>query len=171
MLYSLFLLYVQIEVYQNVLKLSSLPCAFTMFFVTESSILDVARDCKYTYEGTQMSLQNVRSSHELSLLGKTNLLFINTWLLSLLLEIHNEAADEQCHDDTDFVIFVVETLEILGNECEVVFSCYKNVYVNSFSPRTVKFWNSLPIECIPLTYDLSGFKSRTSRHLLTVGSF
>ena len=95
MLYSLFLLYVQIEVYQNVLKLSSLPCAFTMFFVTESSILDVARDCKSTYEGTQMSLQNVRSSHELSLLGKTNLLFINTWLLSLLLEIHNEAADEQ----------------------------------------------------------------------------
>ena len=75
------------------------------------------------------------------------------------------------HDDTDFVIFVVETLEILGNECEVVFSCYKNVYVNSFSPRTVKFWDSLPIECIPLTYDLSGFKSRTSRHLLTVGSF
>ena len=69
MLYSLFLLYVQIEVYQNVLKLSSLPCAFTMFFVTESSILDVARDCKSTYEGTQMSLQNVRSSHELSLLG------------------------------------------------------------------------------------------------------
>ena len=49
--------------------------------------------------------------------------------------------------------------------------CYKNVYVNSFFHRTAKLWNSLPIECFPLTYDLSGFKSRINRHLLIVGSF
>ena len=49
--------------------------------------------------------------------------------------------------------------------------CYKDVYVNNFFPRTAKLWNSLPIECVPLTYDLSGFKSRINRHLLTVGSF
>ena len=49
--------------------------------------------------------------------------------------------------------------------------CYKDVYVNSFFPLTAKRWNSLPIECSPLTYDLSGFKSRINRHLLTVGSF
>ena len=49
--------------------------------------------------------------------------------------------------------------------------CYKDVYVNSFFPRAAKLWNSLPIECLPLTYDLSGFKSRINRHLLTVGSF
>ena len=49
--------------------------------------------------------------------------------------------------------------------------CYKDVNVNSFFPRTVRFWNSLPIECFPLTYYLSGFKSRINRHLLTVGSF
>ena len=48
--------------------------------------------------------------------------------------------------------------------------CYKDVYVNSFFPRTAKLWNSLPIECFPLTYDLSGFKSRINRYLLTVGS-
>ena len=48
--------------------------------------------------------------------------------------------------------------------------CYKDVYVNSFFPLTAKLWNSLPIECFPLTYDLSGFKSRINRHLLTVGS-
>ena len=48
--------------------------------------------------------------------------------------------------------------------------CYKDVYVNSFFPRTAKLWNSLPIECFPLTYGLSGFKSRINRHLLTVGS-
>ena len=49
--------------------------------------------------------------------------------------------------------------------------CYKDVYVNSCFPRTAKLWSSLPIECVLLTYDLSGFKSRIKRHLLTVGSF
>ena len=49
--------------------------------------------------------------------------------------------------------------------------CYKDVYVNSFFPRTAKLWNSLPIECFPLTYDLSGFKSRINRYLLTIVSF
>ena len=49
--------------------------------------------------------------------------------------------------------------------------CYKDVYVNSFFPRTARLWNSLPIECFPLTYDLSGFKSRINRYFLTVGSF
>ena len=48
---------------------------------------------------------------------------------------------------------------------------YKDVYVNSFFPRTARLWNSLPIECFPLSYDLSGFKSRINRYLLTVGSF
>ena len=37
--------------------------------------------------------------------------------------------------------------------------CYKDVYVNSFFPLTARLWNSLPIECFPSTYDLSGFKS------------
>ena len=40
--------------------------------------------------------------------------------------------------------------------------CYKDVYVNSFFPRTARLWNSLPIKCFPLTYDLSGFKSGVS---------
>ena len=45
---------------------------------------------------------------------------------------------------------------------------YKDVYVNSFFPHTARLWNSVPIECFHLTYDLSGFKSRINRHLLTV---
>ena len=49
--------------------------------------------------------------------------------------------------------------------------CYKDIYVNSFFPCTARLWNSLPIECFLLTYDLSGFKSRVNRHLLTVGAF
>ena len=41
--------------------------------------------------------------------------------------------------------------------------CYGDVYVNNFFSRTTRLWNSLSIECFPLTYDLSGFKSRISR--------
>ena len=48
--------------------------------------------------------------------------------------------------------------------------CHKDVYVNSFLPCTARLWNSLPIECFPLSYDLNGFKSRINRHLLTAGS-
>ena len=50
-------------------------------------------------------------------------------------------------------------------------TCYKDVYVNSFFPRTARLWNSLPTECFPLTSNLNGFKSRINRHPLTVGSF
>ena len=45
--------------------------------------------------------------------------------------------------------------------------CYKDVYVNSFFPRTARLWNSLPIECFPLTYNINGFTSRINRQLLT----
>ena len=34
-----------------------------------------------------------------------------------------------------------------------------------FFPHTARFWNSLPIECFPLTYNLNGFKSRINGHL------
>ena len=47
---------------------------------------------------------------------------------------------------------------------------YKDAYVNSFFLCTARPWNSLPLECFLLTYDLNGFKSRNNRHLLTVGS-
>ena len=49
--------------------------------------------------------------------------------------------------------------------------CYKDVFVNSFFSRAARLRNSLPIECSPLTYDRSWFKSRINRHLLTAGSF
>ena len=32
--------------------------------------------------------------------------------------------------------------------------CYRDVYVNSFFPRTARLGNSLPMECFPVTYDL-----------------
>ena len=37
--------------------------------------------------------------------------------------------------------------------------CGKNV--NSFLPRTARIWNSLPVECFPLTYKPNGFISRS----------
>ena len=48
---------------------------------------------------------------------------------------------------------------------------YKDVYDNSFFPRTTRHWNSLPIECVPLTYNPNGFTFEIKRHLLTVDSF
>ena len=46
------------------------------------------------------------------------------------------------------------------------------MYMSIFSfSWTARIWNSLSIESFPLTCDLNGFKSRTNRHLLTVGSF
>ena len=59
----------------------------------------------------------------------------------------------------------------LHDSCVTIPRCYKDVYVSSFFPRTARLWNYLPIECFPLTYNLSGFKSRKNRYLLTVGSF
>ena len=53
----------------------------------------------------------------------------------------------------------------------IIPTCYKDVYVNNFFPSTARPWNYLPIECFPLTYDLSGFKTRVISYLLTVGSF
>ena len=47
--------------------------------------------------------------------------------------------------------------------------CYKDIYVNSFFSSMARIWNSLRIECFPLTYH--GYKSRINRHLLSVGSF
>ena len=49
--------------------------------------------------------------------------------------------------------------------------CYKDVYVNSFFSCKARFWNSLLIECFPLTYDLNYCKFRINRHLITVCSF
>ena len=34
--------------------------------------------------------------------------------------------------------------------------CCKDVYFNSFFPRTTRLWNSMPVECFPLTCDLNG---------------
>ena len=36
--------------------------------------------------------------------------------------------------------------------------CYKDVYISSFFPHTARLWNSLPVVCFPLTYDLKSFK-------------
>ena len=49
--------------------------------------------------------------------------------------------------------------------------CYKDVYVNSFFPRSARIRISLPIECFPLTYDLSGCKSKINRHLFNCRFF
>ena len=44
----------------------------------------------------------------------------------------------------------------------------KEVYANSFFPRTAKLWNSLSTECFPLTYNLNAFKANVNRYLATL---
>ena len=61
--------------------------------------------------------------------------------------------------------------DILHDFSVTILRCHKDIYVNSSFPRTARLWNSLPIEYFPLTYELSGFKSRINRCLLNVGSF
>ena len=46
--------------------------------------------------------------------------------------------------------------------------CYKDV---GFFSCTVRPWNSLPVECFPLTYDQNAGKSRVSRYQLSFVSF
>ena len=48
---------------------------------------------------------------------------------------------------------------------------YKDFYDKGFFLHTARLWNSLPIECFPLTCDLNGFKSRIKKNLLAVGFF
>ena len=40
-----------------------------------------------------------------------------------------------------------------------------NQYLHSFIPFTGKLWNSLPFSIFPLSYNLTSFKSKVSRHL------
>ena len=46
----------------------------------------------------------------------------------------------------------------------IILRCYKDVYINSFFLCTARLRNSRPIECFPLTYNLSDFKSGINRH-------
>ena len=54
---------------------------------------------------------------------------------------------------------VLHAINVILIECAIsllaIPKCHKNVYVNSSVPRTAKLWNSLPIECYPLNYDLT----------------
>ena len=67
----------------------------------------------------------------------------------------------------DLLIIMIDRMIFLSPFLDVT---TMSVYVKSFFSRTARLCNSLPIECFPLTYDPSGFKSRINRHLLTVGS-
>ena len=62
---------------------------------------------------------------------------------------------------------------ILSKACKPDnFESHNSLKLSFTNIRSLRLnFNSLPIECFPLTYDLSGFKSRINRYLLTVGSF
>ena len=59
-------------------------------------------------------------------------------------------------------LILVGGLIIILIDC-IIFCYYSqvlnDVYVNSFFQQADRLWNSLPIECFPLIYDLNGFQS------------
>ena len=66
----------------------------------------------------------------------------------------------------------VGTIPIVLGNCYVTMSPFldvtrinKDVYVNSFLPRAATLWNSLPIECFPLVYDVNVSLSTHRRHV------
>ena len=58
---------------------------------------------------------------------------------------------------TDFMIFLSPFLDVTRMSMSIV--------------SLTRLWNSLSIEYFPLTYNLNGFKSRITGHLLTLGFF
>ena len=60
------------------------------------------------------------------------------------------------------VLFLEGGLLVVLIDCmissAIIPRCYKDVYVNSFFPRTARLWNPLPIECCTLNYDLNGLE-------------
>ena len=83
---------------------------------------------------------------------------LNYWIAQLVSLLYSWGSSTRCADRLyDFSVTIPR--------------CYEDVYVNSFFPHTATLWNSLPIECFPLTCNINGFKSRINRHLLTVDSF
>ena len=72
-----------------------------------------------------------------------------------------------------FYFFILEGgLLVILIDCIIFMSPFLDVTRMSMStvsfPRTARLWNSLLIECFPLTYDLSGLKSRINRNLFPV---
>ena len=61
------------------------------------------------------------------------------------------------------ILFLEVGLLVILIDHMIFLSPFLDVCVNSFFPRTPRLWDSLPLECIPLTYDFSGFKSRINR--------
>ena len=67
-------------------------------------------------------------------------------------------------------LFIKVGLLVIQIDCMIFLSQFLDVTrMSSFFRRTARPWNSLPIECFPLTYGLKDFKSRINRHLLSVG--
>ena len=44
----------------------------------------------------------------------------------------------------------------------------KEIYANSFFSRTAKLWNSLPVDCFLLTYNLNHFTRNVSRNIASL---
>ena len=68
------------------------------------------------------------------------------------------------------LIFLIDGMIFLSSFLDVTRMSISTVtFPAQLDSGILCIWNAL--ECFPLTYDLSGFKSRVNRHVLTVGPF
>ena len=97
-----------------------------------------------------------------------------SWMLGMLLSLFYRYYFGRCLSELAQVVpllFSWGRSNPYSNRLHDLFVTIPRNYVNSFFPRTAGLWNFLPVECFPLTYNLSGFKFRINRHLLTGRSF
>ena len=57
------------------------------------------------------------------------------------------------------LVFLIDWMIFLSPFLDVIIMSKSKVF-----PRTTRLWNCVSIEFFPLTYDLTGFKSRIKRH-------
>ena len=70
-------------------------------------------------------------------------------------------------------LFLEVGLLVIQIDCRNFLSPFLDVTrmpMSTVSVLSQLLWNSLPIECFPLTCDLKGFKFRINKHLSSVGS-
>ena len=72
----------------------------------------------------------------------------NTDTLVLYQEANvSEVTGDNCWLHVSWALCFTRCFNTLHDFPDIVLKCYKDVYVNSFLPRTARLWNSLLAEC------------------------
>ena len=137
-------------------------------------LFSVIDDFEWFWMGILHSLPVNAGVPQGSILGpRLFLLYINDLSDDVTCDIPIYADDTTLYfkcDQASYLINWFHFLSLAGGLLVILIDCM--IFLSPFLDVTrMLLWNSLLIECFPLTYDLNGAKSTINRHLLTVGSF